>query len=232
MLGQQPIASVVGYTLTYNTLDNVKDPTSGLYTTFSQDFAGIGGDVNFVRTTAEARYYRPITGDIVGMVKVMGGHVFSWGGEELRFIDHFNNAHTLVRGFATQGFGARDINANLSTADSLGGTTYWAASAELQFPLWFLPKEIGIKSALFVDVGSLYNYEGSTNITGPGVPIPGTCGGPNICVFDDQSIRASTGVSLIWSSPFGPLRFDFAVPLAKGPYDRTQFFRFGGGAKF
>jgi outer membrane protein insertion porin family len=232
VLGQQPIASVVGYTLTYNTLDNVKDPTSGLYTTFSQDFAGIGGDVNFVRTTAEARYYRPITGDIVGMVKVMGGHVFSWGGEELRFIDHFNNAHTLVRGFATQGFGARDINANLSTADSLGGTTYWAASAELQFPLWFLPKEIGIKSALFVDVGSLYNYEGSTNITGPGVPIPGTCGGPNICVFDDQSIRASTGVSLIWSSPFGPLRFDFAVPLAKGPYDRTQFFRFGGGAKF
>jgi outer membrane protein insertion porin family len=232
MLGQQPIASVVGYTLTYNALDNVKDPTSGLFMTFSQDLAGVGGDVNFVRTTAEARYYRPITGDIVGMVKVMGGHVFSWGGEELRFIDHFNNAHTLVRGFATQGFGARDINANLSTTDSLGGTTYWAASAELQFPLWFLPKEIGIKSALFVDVGSLYNYEGSTNIMGPGVPIPGTCGGPNICVFDDQSIRASTGVSLIWSSPFGPLRFDFAVPLAKGPYDRTQFFRFGGGAKF
>ncbi len=232
MLGQQPITSSIGYTLTYNGLDNNKDPSSGLYATFSQDFAGVGGDVKFVRTTAEARYYKPLTNDFVGMVKVAGGHVFSWGGEELRFIDHFNNAHTLVRGFATQGFGARDINQNLSFQDSLGGTTYWAASAELQFPLWFLPKEIGIKSALFVDVGSLYDYAGATTITGPGTPIPGTCGGPNICVFDDRSIRASTGVSLIWSSPFGPRRFDFAVPLAKGPYDKTQFFRFGGGAKF
>lgn len=232
MLGQQPITSAVGYTLTYNSLDNVKDPTTGIYATFSQDFAGVGGDVKFVRTTAEARYYRPITGDFVGMVKVSGGHVFSWGGEELRFIDHFNNAHTLVRGFATQGFGPRDINQNLSFYDSLGGTTYWAASAEIQFPLWFLPKEIGIKSALFVDAGSLYDFAGNTTITGPGTPIPGTCGGPNICVYDDHSVRASAGVSLIWSSPFGPLRFDFAVPLAKGPYDKTQFFRFGGGAKF
>lgn len=236
MLGQQPITSAVGYTLSYNSLDNVKDPTTGIYATFSQDFAGVGGDVKFVRTTAEARVYRPITGDFVGMVKVSGGHVFSWGGEELRFIDHFNNAHTLVRGFATQGFGPRDVNQNLSYYDSLGGTTYWAASAELQFPLWFMPKEVGIKSALFVDAGSLFNYNGSTNVTGPGIPIPGNCppgsAGGNICVFDDNSIRASAGVSLIWSSPFGPLRFDFALPIAKGPYDRTQFFRFGGGAKF
>lgn len=236
IMGQSPVASVVGYTLSYNTLDNNKDPSSGVFATFSQDFAGAGGDVRFVKTTAEARYYRPLTGDFVGMVRATGGHIFSWGGQELRFIDHFNNSHTLVRGFATQGFGARDINQNLSFYDSLGGTTYWAATAELQFPLWFMPKEVGIKTAVFLDVGSLYNYDGNTNVTGPGTPIPGNCpagtGGTNICVYDSQAVRASTGVSLIWSSPFGPLRFDFAVPLLKDPYDRTQFFRFGGGAKF
>lgn len=224
------LTSQVGYTLTYNSLDNNKDPTSGIHAAFSQDVAGLGGDSKFVKTTFEARYYRPITGDFVGMVKGSAGHVFAWGGDSLRFLDHFNNAHSLVRGFATQGFGAKDIsNALTSGVGNLGGTTYWAASAELQFPLSFMPREVGIKSALFVDVGSLYNYEGNLNPTA--YTTPGNCT-TSVCLFDDQSIRASAGVSLIWSSPFGPLRFDLAYPLAKGPFDRTQVFRFGGGTKF
>jgi outer membrane protein insertion porin family len=45
-------------------------------------------------------------------------------------------------------------------------------------------------------------------------------------------VRASVGAGLIWQSPFGPLRFDYAVPIAKGPNDRTQVFRFGGGTSF
>jgi outer membrane protein insertion porin family len=223
------LTSQVGYSLTYNSLDNNKEPTSGIYATFSQDIAGIGGDSQFVKTAAEARYYKPLTGDFVGMVKGSAGHVFAYGGDTLRFLDHFNNGHTLVRGFATQGFGAKDINNNLINGlGNLGGTTYWAATAELQFPLWFMPKEVGIKSALFVDVGSLYNYAGNLN---PPQITNSSCGG-SICLFDDHAIRASAGVSLIWSSPFGPLRFDLGFPIAKGPYDRTQVFRFGGGAKF
>lgn len=223
------LTSQVGYTLTYNSLDNNKDPTSGIYATFAQDIAGIGGDSQFVKTVGEARYYRPLTGDIVGMVRGTAGHVFAYGGDTLRFLDHFNNGHTLVRGFATQGFGARDINTNITGgSSSLGGTTYWAATAELQFPLWFMPKEVGIKSALFVDVGSLWNYDGNLN---PPLLTATSCGS-NVCLFDDRSIRASTGVSLIWSSPFGPLRFDLGFPIAKGPFDKTQVFRFGGGAKF
>jgi outer membrane protein insertion porin family len=226
----QLLTSAVGYTFTYNGLDNNKDPTSGVYATFSQDFAGLGGDTQFVKTAGEIRYYRPITGDFVGMLKGSAGHVFSWGGDTLRFLDHYNNAHSLVRGFATQGFGARDINSNITGGyASLGGTTYWAATAELQFPLWFLPKEVGIKSAVFVDAGSLWNYDGNLN---PPLVTPSSCAPSSVCLFDDASIRASTGVSLIWQSPFGPLRFDLATPLVKAPYDRTQFFRFGGGAKF
>jgi outer membrane protein insertion porin family len=222
------LTSQIGYSLVYNSLDNNKDPTSGIYASFSQDVAGLGGDSKFVKTAAEVRYYRPLTGDLVGMVKGSAGNVFAYGGESLRFMDHFNNSHTLVRGFATQGFGAQDINSLLTGGmNTLGGTTYWAATAELQFPLWFMPKEIGIKSALFVDVGSLYNYEGNLNPAGP----VGSCG-LQVCLFDDSSIRASAGVSLIWQSPFGPLRFDLGFPIAKGPYDRTQVFRFGGGAKF
>jgi outer membrane protein insertion porin family len=231
ILGRQILTSAVGYTLTYNALDNNKDPTAGIYAQFSQDFAGVGGDVQYVKTIADARYYRPLTGDFVGMVRGQAGHIFAWGGDQLRFIDHFNNSHALVRGFATQGFGPRDINQNLSFSDALGGTTYWAATAEVQFPLWFMPKEVGIKTAFFVDVGQLYNYEGNTNVLGPGTVIPGSCG-VSICVYDSQSVRASVGVSFIWQSPFGPLRFDLATPILKDPYDKTQFFRFGGSSKF
>lgn len=225
------LTSQIGYSLVYNSLDNNKDPTSGLYATFSQDLAGLGGDSKFLKTIAEARYYRPVTGDLVVMVKGSAGHVFAWGDEPLRFLDHFNNAHSLVRGFATQGFGAKDINTFLTGGNNtVGGTTYWAATAELQFPLWFLPKDVGIKSAFFVDVGSLWDYNGNLNPIPPN-PTTSSCGG-SICLFDDHSIRASTGVSLIWSSPFGPLRFDLGFPLLKAPNDRTQVFRFGGGAKF
>ena len=49
---------------------------------------------------------------------------------------------------------------------------------------------------------------------------------------DSPAMRASVGASLIWDLPFGPLRFDLAYPLLKQPYDRTQFFAFGGGTKF
>jgi len=49
---------------------------------------------------------------------------------------------------------------------------------------------------------------------------------------DGNVVRSSVGVGLIWASPFGPLRFDYAVPLTKGKYDNVQEFRFGGGTSF
>jgi outer membrane protein insertion porin family len=47
-----------------------------------------------------------------------------------------------------------------------------------------------------------------------------------------NQIVSSVGVGLIWASPFGPLRFDYAVPITKGPFDRVQQFKFGGGTTF
>ncbi|HEX5508828.1 MAG TPA: BamA/TamA family outer membrane protein, partial [Pseudolabrys sp.] len=107
--------------------------------------------------------------------------------------------------------------------DALGGSLYWGASFELQTPLYFLPKEVGIKLAAFADAGSLWDYQGPTfwNLTGE-----------HLSFDDDASIRSSVGVGLIWDSPLGPLRFDFAVPVTKKSYDRTQWFRFSGGTKF
>ncbi len=238
------LTSALGYSLTYNTLDNNKNPSDGLLVDFRQDFAGVGGDVSYLKSVVDAKYYAPLVSDIVGLVRVQGG-MLNKIGSDLRMLDHFQMGPNLVRGFAPNGIGPRDLNP-FGTQDALGGTKYWGASMELQMPFWFLPKEVGLKGAVYADAGGLYDYKGPTSWTGVGgtneVNTPGcipstinpsstgTCTG---LVYDDSKvIRSSVGVGLIWQSPFGPLRFDYAVPLSKGKYDRTQEFRFGGGTTF
>ncbi|WP_040301791.1 outer membrane protein assembly factor BamA [Afipia clevelandensis] len=231
------VTSAVGYTLQYNTLDNNKNPSSGILAVLNQDFAGVGGDVSYLKTVGDVKLYTPVVSDIIGVLRVQGG-VLTDTGKGLRMLDHFQMGPNLVRGFAPQGLGPRDIstiNYN-GYGDALGGTKYWGASVELQMPFWFLPKEIGLKGAVYADAGSVFGYEGATSIVQGGA-----CNGSalsnaqNQCiqlVGDDGLIRSSVGVGLIWQSPFGPLRFDYAVPLTKGTYDRTQEFRFGGGTSF
>ncbi len=219
------LVSMPGYTLAYNTLDNNRNPTAGIFAELKQDFAGAGGDVNFIRTTADVRSYYEVFSEVVAVLRVQGGHLQGWGGKNLRMLDHFQKGFDLVRGFAPSGIGPRDLTSSSvdGRGDPLGGTMYWGASVEAQAPFYFLPKDAGIKGAVFADVGSLWNYQGPTswNVTGE-----------TLNAGDTSAIRASVGVGLIWNSPFGPLRFDYSVPLAKQSYDRVQEFRFGGGTKF
>ena len=232
----QTITSVVGYTLSFNGLDSNINPTSGLYAELKQDFAGLGGDVNFVRTTGDVRYYYPLIYDSILLLHGQAGYVSAWGGKDLQIMDNFFMGPNLVRGFAPSGIGPRDL-ANYNQ-DALGGTTYWGASAEVQFPLSFLPKDVGMKGAVFFDAGSVYGYTGPTTFASAGTANFTVCPSNSqnkmgaICVADDNVIRTSVGASLIWQSPFGPLRFDYAWALTKASYDDLQAFRFSGGTKF
>jgi outer membrane protein insertion porin family len=226
--------SLVGYTLSYNTLDNNKLPTSGLFAELRQDFAGVGGDVNFIRNAAEVRKYYEVFSDVVSVVKLQAGQISSWGGEQLRMLDQFQMGPNLVRGFSPAGLGPRDLTPG-TTNDALGGSIYWGASVEAQTPLYFLPKDVGIKVAAFADAGNLWSYKGPTfwNVTGETLQVG----------LDGAGlIRSSVGVGLLWDSPLGPLRFDLAYPITKycatpvgsvGQIcDRTQVFRFSGGTRF
>jgi outer membrane protein insertion porin family len=177
---------------------------------------------------------------------LQGGILNQIGNNQIRMLDQFQMGPNLVRGFAPNGIGPRDLNP-YGTMDALGGTKYWGASLELQMPFWFLPREVGLKGAVYADAGSLFDYQGPTTWAATGeltttrnsncipstvhpVATPGTCTG---LVFDNSNvIRSSVGIGLIWASPFGPLRFDYAVPLTKGQFDRVQQFRFGGGTTF
>jgi outer membrane protein insertion porin family len=225
------LTSLVGYTLSYNTLDNNKNPHSGLYGEVKQDFAGVGGDSHYVRTTGEVRYYREITDDFVGMIKAQAGNVFSTNGNDMRIVDQFFLGPSLVRGFAPSGIGPRDAADPKNNA--LGGSTYFGGTAEVQFPISFIPREFGLKGAVFADAGTLYGYKGPKNTSFAGAPSVVATNYPStINVIDNSGIRASVGASILWQSPLGPLRFDFAYPVQKQRYDRTQFFRFSGGTSF
>jgi outer membrane protein insertion porin family len=239
------LTSALGYSLNYNTLDNNKNPTDGLIIDFKQDFAGVGGDVTYLKSQIDAKYYSPLVADVVGLLHVQGGILNQIGNNDLRMLDHFQMGPNLVRGFAPNGIGPRDLNP-FGTMDALGGTRYWGASYELQMPFWFLPKEVGLKGAIYADAGGLSDYKGPTTWAATGeltTPFnsncikstvnPATSGTCTGLVYDNGNVvRSSVGVGLIWASPFGPLRFDYAVPLTKGQFDRVQQFKFGGGTSF
>jgi outer membrane protein insertion porin family len=225
--------SSLGYSLNYNTLDNNKNPTDGLLIDFKQDFAGVGGDISYLKSAIDAKYYTPLVADIVGLIHAQGGMLNSMG-SQLRMLDQFQMGPNLVRGFAPNGIGPRDLTfyPYTGSGDALGGTKYWGVSAELQMPFWFLPKEVGLKGAVYADAGSLWGYQGPTSWTATGEVNSPTCPTCAMQYDDTNIIRTSVGVGLIWQSPFGPLRFDYAVPLTKGKYDIVQQFKFGGGTSF
>ena len=112
-----------------------------------------------------------------------------------------------MRGFAPAGLGPRDLTPG-TTNDALGGSLYWGASVEAQTPLYFLPKDIGIKVAVFADAGSLWDYQGPTSWSVTGETLQVGLNSPSM-------IRSSVGVGLLWDSPLGPLRFDLAYPITK-----------------
>ena len=245
------LTSLAGYGLTYNTLDNNKHPTNGLLVSFAQDFAGLGGDAFYLRSVVNFHAYYEIVSDLIGILHLQGGDMIGFAncpqqgacasnGGYVRMLDDFKMGPNLVRGFQPVGFGPRDTTVG-TAGDALGGTKYWGASLEVQYPLFFLPKDAGLRIAFFVDAGSEWGYKGEiawpsngelngTVTTNTGVSY--FCPNCAMQYADTAAPRLSVGGSLIWDSPFGPLRFDLAYPLLKQPYDIPQFFQFGGGTRF
>ncbi|HSZ66713.1 MAG TPA: outer membrane protein assembly factor BamA [Xanthobacteraceae bacterium] len=213
--------SSIGNGVTYSTLDNRRNPTEGVWATVNNDVAGLGGAAKFARTTQDVRYYHELGGDVVGMVRGQGGYVAPWGGQQLPLLDGFFGGPQLVRGFAPNGFGPRDITPG-TTMDNLGGNAYWTTSAELQAPVPFIPQDAGLKVAAFTDVGSLWATSASSATTIAALS-------PSQQIANSSAIRSSIGAGLIWDSMFGPIRVDYAYPLTKQPYDVTQRFQFTAG---
>lgn len=221
--------SLIGSTITYDLRNDAKNPTKGLWFQVGSDFAGLGGDVQYVSFAGEVRGYYPITDNITFVARGIAGSINGWGGEDLRLIDMFFKGGETIRGFDRAGYGPRDLN----TMDALGGSQYWATTAEIRFPIPFIPDDLGISGAVFADAGSLWGASTSSIPQGCGSAFQNSNGTWNaVCVADSSAIRASVGASIMWASPVGPIRMDFAKTLLKESYDDEQFFRFGAATKF
>jgi outer membrane protein insertion porin family len=213
--------SSIGNSVVYSTLDSPKNPTDGIRVQTNNDLAGLGGAAKFARTTQDVRYYHTIVGDVVGMVRAQGGYVTPWGGQQLPLLDGFFGGPQLIRGFAPNGFGPRDVTPG-TTMDNLGGNVYWTSSAELQAPVPLVPADAKLKAALFTDVGSLWANNASSVSSLASLS-------PSQQIANSRALRASVGASLVWDSMFGPIRVNYAYPIAKQPFDVTQRFSFGAG---
>lgn len=234
------VASGFGYGLVYNTLDDPKLPREGVRASINQTFFGAGGDAEFINSQAAlAAYYEASEEqDIILFGRVRGGHITTLGtdngttGGAIRITDNFQaRGNQMIRGFDSFGFGPRDP----LTGDPLGGRTYWNATAEVTFPLPFIPRTLGLRGALFADVGQLFdpgNFA-QTNINASSVAAGlGGLTAAQINQVNSDSVRASVGASVVWNSPFGPLRLDYAIPIASENFDDIEEFNFGVSSAF
>lgn len=202
------LSSALGYTYRYDTRITGLDPLTSYKLQFSQDFAGLGGDVKTVTTTVlagiESTAWRE---EVTLRAEIEAGAVHAYGDYSNWLLDRFR-AGNKIRGFEPNGLGPRDLKA--TNQDALGGNYYWAARAEAQFPVG-LPEEYGITGGLFADVGSVWGLD--TVVGSDGTRID-----------DDMYVRAAIGASIFWTTPIGPLRFNFSKAIRKEDYDLDQNF--------
>ena len=208
--------SELGYSLIYNTLDNNFTPTNGLKLNISQDFAGLGGDVKYLRSEVSGDYYIDFTKDIVGSLSMDLGHIFGFDNQDVRISDAFKDPGTIMRGFQPGGISPRlKASVDNSNEEAVGGNTYISASTGIKFPIPSLTEEYGIGAGLHLNAGTLFDSDLDDSD-----------------VDESNSIRISAGASIFWDSPIGPLRFDFTEVINKETFDRTEFFQFSGGTSF
>lgn len=200
------ITSQLGYGFSYDTRRTGLNPNAGIVLRFGQDFAGLGGDSQFIKTTALAGAETKVYNEEVTLRAVFeGGAIASLSGTNSRVNNRFFLNGAKMRGFESLGIGPR--NGNDVNGNALGGNMYAVMRLDAEFPLG-LPEEYGIKGGLFLDVGSVWGLD---NTYGSGVD-------------DTLHWRSSIGFSILWTTGIGPLRFNFSKALQKEDYDRDRSF--------
>jgi outer membrane protein insertion porin family len=203
----------LGYSYEYDNRITGLNPKGGVLLRFGQDIAGLGGDTEYVKSTALALAETKVMNEEVTLRAIFeGGAIASLGGNTTRVTDRFFG-NGKIRGFEPNGIGPRD---GTDLADALGGNIYAVARFEADFPLG-LPEEYGITGGAFFDVGSVWSLDNTAGLT---------------TVDDSAKPRAAIGVSVFWTTPIGPLRFNFSHAVKKEDFDKEQTFDLTISTKF
>jgi outer membrane protein insertion porin family len=217
ILAGQYSASSIGYTYTYDTRDDIIRPTRGWNAALSQDIAGLGGDLKYLRTAVGIAYYHPFFFNLVANVALNTGYVTGYGGENIPINERFFKGGPTFRGFQIAGVGPRDT---VSEA-SLGAQFYAIGTYQVRLPQ-ILPEDYGINLSAFLDFGTVGLITGVNK----------QCIERVQCIKDNLAPRASVGIAINWRSPFGPVEIDVGHPILKEEYDKPQVIRFSAGTAF
>ena len=219
---QDSITSAIGQTLYYDRKDSRFDPTKGFSLSLGLEYAGIGGDKKYIKSTTQANVYIPILPSIITLrIGGSAGVIEGTQGDLIDPVDAFYLGGNHFKGFKYGGVGPRAknlINGSPIDGNAVGGKRYYVADAELKFLLG-LPKEYGIYGSLFINAGTLTGIDNSPTLN-------------KDRIVDSGTIRSAYGFSLSWRSPMGPLSFDFSKVLKKEYYDESQNFTFSFGSSF
>jgi outer membrane protein insertion porin family len=213
----ESVLSGFGHTTTYDRRDDRLDPTDGYFVRLTNDVAGAGGDVKFLRSGLSGGFFYPLSQDYVVALLAEGGYIFGLGDDKVRLQNRYFLGGDNFRGFRSQGVGPRDR----ASGGSIGGNAFYVTTAEFQFPTG-LPREFGVRGSMFAEAGSLWSFDRP----------PAGKPGATAAVFDSNSLRSSVGLGLMWRSPFGPIRVSLAKAVHKEEFDRTELFRFQFGSRF
>ena len=210
-------SSSIGVSYIYDSRIGGLNPNAGVLFEVGVDAAGLGGDNEFFKTTARGIAQTRILSEEVVLRATLEMGALHWRGDDFsRTVDRFLLGPSVFRGFEPAGLGPRDLSNGQD--DAIGGNYYWVARFESDFPLG-LPEELGLRGGVFYDIGNLYNI---SNVNTAGADIVGANG----------SIRQVIGVSVLWETPFGPLRFNFSHALKKEEFDKERSFDLTVQARF
>jgi outer membrane protein insertion porin family len=203
--------------LFYDKRGDILDTTSGYFAMLDGQFA-FGGDPKYLKIETRVKGYYPILKDsFVASLDLSGGWIAGYGNYTPKITERFILGGDTLRGFKSGGLGPLDTY----TGNSLGGKIFGVARGEIEFPLG-LSEEYGFKGALFLDVGTIFGLDKKSYRFGK-----------SLRVVDDKAyLRASTGLSIIWKSPFGRMQLSFSKPLVTHLGDKTEAIRFSVGTDF
>ncbi len=202
--------SSVAQEISYDTRDSRFDPREGWVTRLSTQVAGLGGNVNFLKTSASGGYYYPLTEDFTLSFLGEVGNITGLN-DDTRASDRFFLGGTAFRGFEFAGVGPRDA----VTDDALGGKNFYTATTEISFPIG-LPADLDVRGRVFGIIGSVWDLDNDTTAI----------------VDDESSPRVSIGTGVTWNSPFGPVLVDIGIPVVKESFDKDELLSFSFGTRF
>jgi outer membrane protein insertion porin family len=207
------VTSSLSYSYEYDTRLTGLNPSGGFLFRFGQEFAGLGGDTQYIRTSLLAVGERKVLNEEVTLRAIFeGGLINSLSGYNSRVTERFFG-NGKIRGFEQNGIGPRDLT--VANQDALGGNAFAVARFEADFPVG-LPEEYGLTAGAFLDVGSVWSLD--NNLGG--------------AVDDGFNLRATVGLSMLWASPLGPLRVNLSNAIQKETYDEEQTFDLTISTKF